>query len=260
KTLEDSYLYSQDKRATSISFTSGKTLVVPRFTDTFNKPEIQNETPTVFKFETRCGTCELKIEMPSFSPDRLQISVSPQELDLSAEVFVKLKLWAEKKQQPTWQRYWQKSSGIHWPLWVLVVFLPWVAWSLFVIGSKDPAREQVKEEARHLLQKGLKKEEERRAIELILAISCGYPEPTWNPLTTVFPRWWLVFSTFTFLISVCWSFPPATVIGVGTGSVILTRRKKWLAFVRFLFITFALLSVGGSWFASLLNEFLKGGN
>ena len=118
--VKKSYEFARDKREITIAFASKKTLIVHRFAEALTNPDSQNDLPTGFKLELRCGRCEIKLDLPVYQTSRLQITASPEDLDASAELYVKLKGWAEAKSLRPVYRYWQSLSGLQWALWGLL--------------------------------------------------------------------------------------------------------------------------------------------
>jgi hypothetical protein len=258
KEVKESYEFSRDKREIAIDFVSKKKLIVKRFSEALTKPDFQNDLPTSFKLELRCGRCEIKLDLPDYNTNRLQITVSPQDLDAAAELYVKLKLWAEAKSLRPVYRYWQSLSGLQWLVWAWAFLMTWWVWFSMTYLSTPDEKQATKAEARQLLDRGLQKEDEHKAIELMLRLAADYPQGTVKKPLPIPPRWLIVSTVFSFLLCLCLRYPPVTTIGIGQGNAKIDRQRNWLWLCNFLLVGFFFLCVGGSFLASVLYDFLKG--
>ena len=251
--IEQSYEYARDKREITILCSEGRDLNVKRFLDAFALPELENATPTGFLAEIECGHGELRIALDRYrlSSNEIDISVSPHSTDTSSDIFMKLRSWAEGRRQPKWQLFWKNYSGI------LVFLFVWIMMSLSVSLISSAKQNLKKAEARQLLQKGMTKDDDHKAIELLLSIAADYNKPTdGTPDLAPLPRWFIISLLFSLLACIAFSFPVGTVIGIGKGKQILARQRMWLSSLKFVFVGFFFLAIGGSFVATVLYEYV----
>ena len=245
KRTDQSITFASDNRKLAIIFASEHTLELERFSDAISKPDIKDELPIAFSYYLRLGKCELELELPHHGQS-LRIAVSPRHAEISSKVFFEIHNWAEEKSQPKWQRYWADYWGLLWIVFGAFLFL----------SAAFTSRHGVKEEAKQLLEHGLKKEDEHRALELLLALASDYTDSHSRYIPTSIPTWWIAVFIFGLLACICMSFYPSTTLGVGKGKVFVARTKTWLSWLRFVFIGFGLISVGGSLVANVVYNFL----
>ena len=193
---------------------------------------------------------QTKITLSSMQNDELTISVLPHSTDTSSAIFTSLHAWAEGKRQPTWQWVWMKVSGVQW-----ILFFPFVMISLALLTLS--AKQSLKAEARQLLQRGLTKEDDHRAIELLLSIASDYNKSTEATSSlTLPPRWFIICFIFSLLACIALSFPVNTAVGIGKGKKSLAWRRMWLSSLYGVFILFFVVAVGGSFLAAMLYEYV----
>jgi choline-glycine betaine transporter len=103
----------------------------------------------------------------------------------------------------------------------------------------------------------LTKEDDHRAIELLLSIASDYSRSTeGTPTLALPPRWFIISFIFSLIACIALSFPVNTAIGIGKGKKILARRRMWLSSQYGVFILFFVLAVGGSFLATALYEYV----
>jgi len=251
--IEQSYQYSRDKREITIFCSDGRDLHIKRFSDAFALPELENTTPSGFLAEIGCGQGEPMIALNryGFSRNAIDISVSPHSTDTSSDIFMKLRSWAEGRRQPKWQLFWKNWSGIqiHWTLFF------WIFVAMLISSAKQDVKTA---EARQLLQKGMTKDDDHKAIELLLSIAADYNKPTdGTPDLAPRPRWFIISSLVLLLACIALSFPVGTAIGIGKGKQILARQKKWLSTLKFVCVAFLFLAIGGSFLGTVIYEYVK---
>ncbi len=123
--------------------------------------------------------------------------------------------------------------------------------------STTSGRNKARAEARQLLQEGMTKEDDHKAIELLLSIEADYVKPSEGHNSIALPpRPFVVCVLLLFLVSVALSFPAKTTIGIGRGKRILAARRTWLKALNFVFVLFIFLAVGGSFLASTIYDYI----
>ncbi len=252
--IEQSYPYSNENRELTIFCSPGRDFKVQRFSEALGKPEVEHVIPIGFQAEIKCGNAQLTMTLNQFSHTEIEISVIPHATGTSSDIFTSLQAWAEGKRQPTWQLFWKRVSGLQWVLFSIHIMIVLIVYSAILgVSMKQPNIA----EARQLLQKGMTKEDDHKAIELLLAIVSDYQRPTnATPYLPLPPRWLTISLIFSLLACIALSFPVDTTIGIGKGKRILARRRFWLSSLYFVFILFFLLAIGGSFLSNVLYDYV----
>jgi hypothetical protein len=232
--------YSRDyrkRRALRITFGSGHTLRVERFSDAFVAPEIANEMPTAFNASIAVGQVEASVSLSTslFGGD-LRIDVSPSGAEGAYETYIALRQWAEAHTQPYRVRLWRSYSGLQWVLFCILLIILVFAFLTASLATKGDLRS----EAAELLKGGkLNKGDEAKAIELLLMFAADMRRP---PSRAEFPLWPLVVLAFSLIAAVLLSFVPRSLIGIGAGEQSI---KRWLVWIRIATVTIPAVVLGG---------------
>src|SRR5258706_1711545 len=90
----------------------------------------------------------------------------------------------------------------------------------------------IKGQARELLKSGVNASNDKKALEILLAIESGYEAPPSPPSSSPrISRRSTALVIGTFLCCLIFSFPPRSVLGIGRGEKVLQRWNWWLKFI-----------------------------
>ena len=131
--------------------------------------------------------------------------------------------WMHRVEPPRWQRAWLElaSTPIIWAVFFIVV--------MFGVAASFGPEYPYKSEAHSLLAGGLATpDKQRRALELLLAISSDYQR------TISIPKWFIVSVIAGFALCLVLSICPKVSIGIGKGA---RRVQMWRSWSKFAFVS-----------------------
>jgi hypothetical protein len=222
--VEKSSSLSRDGRYVTIYLSGGRAVRAQRFNEAINHPVDEKEIPTGFRFYLRIGEITAEVKLSRSWRDELTIGVEPSEPEAAQEVFGALRNWGGDVAAPKWQQYWSKAR----PLVSLLLFM-WLMMGLVVVplgNWGDRGKNAEKAEARKLVASGINDSNQRRALELLLAIDSEYDPGVGTP--PIGAQYWIYFALGAVLLSIG-SICPRAAIGVWKGR---ERLKLWRFWVR----------------------------
>jgi hypothetical protein len=216
-----SYRFSGNERKVMFRFRDAK-LSDTTFSNAIKHPEAQKEAIQEIDVSLERGKFDCSLNIDEHS---LTLRVSPENTSESRELFYALSNWVDEIKPSPFVRVWRDFGP----------WLPWLTWGFLLVVllgvlSSQSKTYSYKQEARQMLSKGIQPGEERKALELLLAISSEYqgPQPTAGDL----PFWMKVFFFGGIGACLILSFPPPKIIiGIGGGERRLLKWNKWLKFV-----------------------------
>jgi len=232
-----SYDFSQDKKYVTVALQNGKKFQFPAFSDAMANDELSHQKVTEIKAEMRCGLigCEVSLEQWY---NKLLIKASPSDREDASQLFVRLEQWAHAARLPLAARIWANFWGLGT---ILLLGLFFIITPLAEIKKTDRLL-PVKQEAIELIKKGVKPQDQPKALELTLSLLAQYnPAQDTEKKGTEFKKWyrWFLLGLGGFFIILF--FPPKTAFGFGKGTRSVSLQKKW---VNFVMITIPTLLVG----------------
>lgn len=220
--LSSSYHGFTENRSITIYLGQIKKVIVNSFDEAFRQQELLDEKPRRFDIELNSG--DIKCALSLRRDGSLEISVSPEHLSESRELFAALQRWSTSIRPPIWQEIWANFYALLWFLWSVTILI-----SIFTIGDlNDAANRAFKAQANELLKDGLSQEEQLRAIETLLALNSGYIPQN---LKASIPLWFWLLLIGGFLVCLALSFSPKSLIGIGKGEQAIMRWRMWMRFV-----------------------------
>lgn len=232
--LKSSYEFREDRSLTLIFKGDKKKIVVKSFDEAIKEPNLYEEMPIGFDAELRSGDITANIRLKETGS--LYISVSPEQLPESRNLFAALFNWAITVRPPKWQEFWVDISPFHWAIWI---FLLWIG-STFLAGSGSPAKNFYKAQARQILQEGISQENQSKAIETLLALESGFV-PQNQVIET--PKWFIILLFGGFLICIILTIKPKSRIGIGKGQDSIKHWRKWIRFVFYIVPGFIFVNI-----------------
>ena len=248
KLVTASYSDYLQSRSLTIRLKKNKKVVVKSFGEALREQSLMEEEPVGFTFALRTGEIRCTIDMRD--DGSLDISVSPEHLQESRELFAALQRWAAPKRPPIWQRFWVLFNPIQWGFWITLLLVS----GLIVNDSKSYAKETFRNQAHQLLKDGISQDEQIKAIETILAIQAEYIPPGQQSGT---PGWLKLLIFGGFAICLVLTFPPKSLIGIGKGQVAIVRWRKWMRFVFIIVPGFIFLNIVWPWLSSIIGNRLQ---
>ncbi len=189
-------------------------------------PELSKENIKGLKVKYGAKKIDVLIELnPSLWSSCLLIRTSPEDNELSREIFVELRDWAYQNQAPLWQRLWKKIKGFHWMIFFLIIWFS----ALYIQTPQDIAIKNHKVEAHKLLTNGITNDTLPQAVDLVLKIQSKYVPELQKEQSSV--KWLSVLLIVCLLIAIILSFLPTLVIGIGKGYLKIIYWRRWLKLI-----------------------------
>lgn len=157
----------------------------------------------------------------------LSYNVKFFDQDCSEEIIYKVENWLEKYQPTKVNTIWsQYGSSIS-----FIAFMLSLISSLFIITKELPDYKTLnKNEITKIIKTGVNKENETKAIELLLKYSTEYRPDNIKEVTKINKRATQFFS-LSIIILILGFFKPITTIGIGEHKTVLNRYKIYTKFI-----------------------------
>lgn len=233
---------TRPRRSVVFYLSGGRTVRAQRFAEAMTQPHVSGEEPIGFRADIAIGRIEASVSLSKLSrhllvqpvsatefqvvgeAPQLRFTVEPSDNQFGQELFGALENWAAEFFPSTWAWTWSRLKFLC-PF-LLMVF--WVFTAVFwdaAGGIPSSTSPDYRREAHMLLQQGINENNQRKAIELLLAITSAYsPERhIWKFGRT----YWIIFVAGTVMLGML-SFCPTVVIGVWKGKQKLTRWRWWM--------------------------------
>ena len=157
----------------------------------------------------------------------------------------RMKSWAEKSSQTFWPQLWAFGLGSPkcYILAAIIALISWVVYLNIEATFYNTTKSGLKADAKKLLDGGLKPEDERKAVEILLALNTDYapPQTRFDP---IFPPWWVIVSATMMGLCILLSFPPRTTIALGTGRQLVPRIRRRTAVINWLLVWVLIAGIG----------------
>ncbi len=215
----------QPVRSVDVYLSGGRTIKSDCFSDVIKQPHVSSEVALGFRAYLRTDSAEATVSVVERWTTELKISVENDDGAAARELFGSLENWASEVAAPRWQQLWARAQGLMHFLLFMWVFMGLMIAAMAALGVRDK-NENYTKEAHALLQKGIDDSNQRRAIELTLALVSEYNPSVWKPG----PAYWgvvLAGALALGALSVC----PGVVIGIWTGKRRLEYWRVWLKVV-----------------------------
>ena len=211
----------------TLRFSDGSELQAQSFAEAANHERLTERTAIGFEVHARSGKVQAHMEcFKRTFGTRLSLEVSPS-YEAGRDLFIALRRWVKDIEAPWWQRLWHKL-GV--PGFVIVMLSFALAVGMLQASAFVPSSSYYRHQADELAKTGVKTpENERRALELLLAIAAKSPTPPdQRPLNSRKLGFLLAGLVLILLIAV---FPPKLVIGLGHGEASLKYWRWWIRIV-----------------------------
>lgn len=210
----------------SIYFKDGTKLQAKSFREAARHAEINSALAEGFALAIEHRPVKVEIRAYDRSSE-MTISASPSDNPAVTELYGDLRNWGQSVAPKPWQRVWVTTGHVVDSfLWTALVL---VALAVFFPSKQDESKSYFQSQARELLKGGVNTSNERKALELLLAIESGYEAPSTN--SPHISRRSIAFVIGAFFCCLVFSFPPRSVLGIGRGEKRLAFWNRWLKFI-----------------------------
>lgn len=233
KQIKKLFYFDRNSKNIELNLKSGKKLEVSSFRDAAKEKSIVNELPTSFDVKMECLDVNIKlsIEESTFDSQPLRFSVTPASYAENSDFFLKVERWIERLRPAKWLKIWKNLKGFQWG----IFFFLFLFISLFALAKVPSKAQEYKKtlipEAHRILKDGMKNSDQKKALEILLAMETGYYPKDFQVPKSNIPNWCLFFLALFFIISIVLSFPPRSYIGLGRGEKKIKLWQKWLKLI-----------------------------
>jgi len=227
KYVPQSYPFNVERRRMTVYMNGGRSADGTTFEDLSTIPGLSNEVPRGFQLwaEVANSAVEMSLKFDWLNDD-LTFSVKSKDKSFSDEVFGRLENWVAEVKSSRWLQFWFRAKALGGPtgyllLLIYLILVPLAAASVNTVGP-------LHREAWQIVQHGVDDSNEKRAIQLILALQTDYgPTPVPN-----FPsgRFWAYFSLGALFIF-GFNFSPKGAVGLWRGRQQIETQRVWIRFV-----------------------------
>jgi hypothetical protein len=245
--IENDHRYPDDGRTITLTLSSGNKVCVNSFRE--SAIDINCQDQEVAKVDVRicCGGIRGDLTVPT--PDNnqgLALVTLPEASEHAVELFVRLHRWCEQYKPDLLRRLWGAKPGTV-PILAgsIVVLCFLIALLTGSVSMKDPLSDEINT----LIAKGVKAEDQGRALELLLRKAVDRPadRQLFYP-----PIWFYAVAITMFVVTLLLSFGARTAFEIGKGTASVRRQKKYDGFLRRVIPSFLILGV----LASALGSFV----
>src|SRR5467141_25723 len=212
----------------TVHFKNGTQLHANSFREAARHAEINSATAEGFALSIVYRPIQVSIRT-SDRKSEMTISANPSDSPVVTELFGDLRNWAQTVAPKPWKRVWASTDHML----DTVVWMVWIVLALFVLFPSKQAENRLyfQGQARELLKSGVNPSNEKKALEILLAIESGYEAPPSPPHSSPISRRSIALTIGTFFCCLIFSFPPRSVLGIGRGEKVLQRWNWWLKFI-----------------------------
>ena len=225
--LADQVAYKfEESQSITLRLEAEKKVRVNSFDEAQTEPSWADQIVTGFRVELRSG--DVRAEVDLRRRNYLDITVSPETLTESTELFVVLRRWADSCRAPKWQQVWWKFNGLQW---FSILFIALTA-LFFINDAESISKATYKLKASQMLADGINQNNQQKAIETLLALDSGYVPPT-QPSVPLFPFWVKLVALTAIVMCLVLTFTPKSIVAIGKGE---ERIKRWRIWMRIVFV------------------------
>jgi hypothetical protein len=222
--ISTSAAYLQDTRGLTVFLSGGRTAEAQTFDELIGLPHVHTEVPRGFRLRGHLGQTVVNVKLDAYE---LSVTVAPEKSELSLELFGLLQNWVTEIQPSKWLRKWYAWKDLIW----FLLFL-WIMLSVYFTAAVlvDGSQQELRQQGRELVARGIDSSNQARAIGLILAIESQYEPPQPGPRSHLGVRFWSCFVVGCLVLLVL-GFPPKGAIGLWGGRSALKRQRNWVKLV-----------------------------
>jgi|SRR5580658_6773156 hypothetical protein len=214
------------KISLTLHFKNGTELHANSFREAARHTEINSAPAEGFALSIAHSPVQVNIRT-SDRKSEMTISASPSDSPVVTGLFGDLRNWAQTVAPKPWQRAWVSTGHMLdmfvWMAWVVVALL------VFLPSKQDESKLYFQSQARELLKSGVNASNEKKALEILLAMESGYEAPPSS--SPPISRRSIALVIGVFFSCLIFSFPPRSVLGIGRGEKLLARWNRWLKFI-----------------------------
>jgi hypothetical protein len=247
--IRSSYEYGKNSVEWTVQLDNGTQVVTNDYPTLKLHPDVQQQRPVKFSVVLAVENTNASVAWKPYMTDELTVDVTPGNLQEAITFFSRLDHWSTRLQPDRVSRLMTVPGGLVWFFWLFIslITLPIAA------ETGITPRHALNESAREMLDKGITKDNEHEAIELLLRLESEHLPGHETRLA----RWLLPFLITITIIAVVLSLPVRPEIAVGRGISLLRKQQQYRLFIRRWFPAFLIMGVLSSLTGSAFWEMLK---
>jgi hypothetical protein len=250
--MENDDRYLGDGRNITLTLSSGNKVRVNSFREAANDVNCQDHEIVKIEVKLYCGGIRGDLVVPTPGKSRgLSLVTLPEASAEADELFVRLNRWAEQY-KPDWFR---QTCGIGaFGAWFFALMFLILLLMIGLITGVISEQNSWRDEVRDLVAKGVKPEDQSRALALLLRKSADLPNE--RPALQ-FPLWFTVLAVVVVMVASLLSFRANTAFEIGKGAASVRRQKQYEKLLRRIIPTFLVMGILASALGSFAFEYLR---
>ena len=210
-------------RVITLTLSSGHKIRAESFREAATDGNCRDQKVKKIEVGLRCGDIRGDLVVPASDKyQSLTIITLPEASNQAYELFVQLEMWADQRKPGLLRQI--QSAQFPLPV-VFAASLIFLVTMIGIFSGLLPTKNGWRAEARKLVAKGVKPEDQGRALELLLRRSAALDD---DIDISRLPLWYKVAGVSTLAIGVLYSFGVSTAFEIGKGAASV-RSQKWYA-------------------------------
>jgi hypothetical protein len=221
--VKNRYPFTHDSCNIQITWNSGITSSVQRFAEVIRDSKFEHDVPVKFKVDLRTGNNTLTVELGDIFRYHLHVMSYSNDQKTASFALNVICDWEKKYRLGNIFVLWNRYSLAILPLLLLLfVFV-----NMLILLNYTSKRNELIHEAEILLSKGIEEDKRDRALEILLALEIHSKDT--STISFNRPNYILIgANALLLLLAISLLIVPGTQIGIGKGSLYITRWKRWL--------------------------------
>ena len=224
--ISTGYDYRFD-RVLRIFFDDDVQMVAKSFKEAATDPSVKGKSPIGFTYTVNSGNLKSEVELSKHKDGLLSYSINPSPSPDTQEIEYQIEKWRKSMEPNDWVRLWRIISGYIWYAFVFLLF----ALMVFSQSRTDLYRDQLKANAREMLNDTLTQNNSLRALRILLSLESDYVPKDFKPNASRFGLATPTFLIIALLVTLILSTAPKNAFAIGAGELAVKHRRLWIKLI-----------------------------